>query len=87
MPYDSPVGKRKQSGWGSRVWKRVKRTVVLHDPESVELGNSVRGTGVEGGGLGLGGLVDLSIELGSGGLVQGKTGLGENSGFGSRQSD
>lgn len=43
-------------------------TVVLDDPESVQLGDTVRRTRVERSSLGLGSLDDLSVQLGRGGL-------------------
>jgi hypothetical protein len=43
-------------------------TVILDDPESVELGDSVRGARVEGSSLGLGSLDHLAVKLRGGGL-------------------
>mmetsp|Transcript_17848 Transcript_17848/g.51095 ORF Transcript_17848/g.51095 Transcript_17848/m.51095 type:complete len:388 (-) Transcript_17848:52-1215(-) len=48
----------------------VSLTVVHKDPEGVLLGDSIGRTGVEGGGLGLGNLADLAVQLGGGGLVE-----------------
>ena len=45
-------------------------TVVNKDPECVLLGNSIGGTRIEGGGLGLGDFADLSVEFGGGSLVK-----------------
>lgn len=45
-------------------------SVIDGDPESVELGDTVGGTRVEWGSLRLRSLNDLSIQLGSGGLVE-----------------
>ena len=56
----------------------IALAIVLHNPEAIELGNSVGAAGIEGCGLALGHLLDESVELGSGGLVDaagvGKTG-------------
>ena len=48
----------------------VGLTVVHKDPEGVLLGDCVGRTGVKGGGLGLGDLADLTVELRGGGLVE-----------------
>ena len=48
----------------------VGLTIVHKDPEGVLLGDCVGRTGVKGGGLGLGDLADLTVELGGGGLVE-----------------
>mmetsp|Transcript_1083 Transcript_1083/g.1870 ORF Transcript_1083/g.1870 Transcript_1083/m.1870 type:complete len:369 (+) Transcript_1083:223-1329(+) len=48
----------------------VSLTVVHKDPEGVLLGDSIGRTGVEGGGLGLGNLADLAVQLGGRGLVE-----------------
>ena len=48
----------------------VGLTVVDKDPEGVLLGNGVGRAGVEGGGLGLRDLLNLSVKLGGGGLVE-----------------
>ena len=48
----------------------VGLTVIHEDPEGVLLGDGIGRTGVEGGGLGLGNLTDLSVQLGGGGLVE-----------------
>ena len=48
----------------------VGLAVVHEDPEGVLLGDGVGRTGVEGGGLGLGDLTDLTVELRGGGLVE-----------------
>ena len=48
----------------------VGLAVVHKDPEGVLLGDGIGRTGVEGGGLGLGNLADLTVELGGGGLVE-----------------
>mmetsp|Transcript_8175 Transcript_8175/g.9528 ORF Transcript_8175/g.9528 Transcript_8175/m.9528 type:complete len:214 (+) Transcript_8175:510-1151(+) len=45
-------------------------TVVHQNPESILLGNGIWRTGVKWSGLGLGYLLDLSVKLGSGGLVE-----------------
>lgn len=48
----------------------VRLTVIDGDPVSVQLGDTVRRSGIEGGGLRLGSLDDLSVELGSRGLIE-----------------
>lgn len=48
----------------------VSLTVVDGDPVGVHLGNTIGGAGVEGGGLALGDLSDLSVQLGGGGLIK-----------------
>ena len=48
----------------------VGLTIVDKDPEGVLLGNGVGRAGVEGGGLGLRDLLNLSVKLGGGGLVE-----------------
>lgn len=65
-------GKRKENVKNCFArWKKGRRTltVVLDNPETVELGNTVGGAGVEGSSLRLGSLDDLSVELGGGGLL------------------
>ncbi len=48
----------------------IRLAVVDKDPEGVLLGNGVGRAGVEGGGLGLRDLPNLSVKLGGGGLVE-----------------
>lgn len=79
MPYDSPGGseqgqlpsRRKSAAVGSAL------TVVLDDPERVELGDTVGRARVEGGGLRLGDLLDLSVELRGRGLRRGEISVGK----------
>lgn len=48
----------------------IRFTVVDADPVRVEFGAAVGGSGVEGGGLALGGFDDLAVELRGGSLVK-----------------
>ena len=54
----------------------VRLAVLLHHPEAVLLGDSVRGIGVEGRRLALGNLLDLAIQLRGGSLID-PAGLGK----------
>ena len=47
----------------------VGLTVLLHNPEAVELGHGIGAVGMEGGVLVLGNLLHLAVELGGAGLI------------------